>query len=289
MKPIDPKVQAAWADHNRHFDKYHFVYPVISRRAQGISLGINLNPDGKCNFDCPYCQVDRTIAPPIFPNLTPETVKEELTRALEHWKYNRFTDSPRFQSMEDSLLGLKDICLSGDGEATTVPFFSLICQVMADVQQNLAPEGTKLVLITNATRLQNAKVQEGLAFLTKHNGEIWGKLDAGTQEHFERMSRSVFQIDQIEKNLTDVSQKSPLRIQTMLCAWNGDFPSQLELETYAERLKRIASQATTLLEVQLYTVVRRTATDQATPLPKEFLEETAQWLAKQISVPVGAY
>jgi hypothetical protein len=34
---------------------------VISRRSGGLSIGVNLNPDKICNFDCIYCQVDRTV------------------------------------------------------------------------------------------------------------------------------------------------------------------------------------------------------------------------------------
>src|SRR2546428_8522728 len=46
--------------HERTFDANRFVYPVLSRRSGGISIGVNLNPDKICNFDCIYCQVDRT-------------------------------------------------------------------------------------------------------------------------------------------------------------------------------------------------------------------------------------
>ncbi|MEX0791938.1 MAG: radical SAM protein, partial [Pirellulaceae bacterium] len=45
--------------HERGFEANKFVYPVLSRRSKGISLGVNLNPDKRCNFDCIYCQVDR--------------------------------------------------------------------------------------------------------------------------------------------------------------------------------------------------------------------------------------
>ena len=48
------------SDHARQFDELRFVYPVVSRRSKGLSLGVNLNPDKVCNFHCPYCQVDRT-------------------------------------------------------------------------------------------------------------------------------------------------------------------------------------------------------------------------------------
>src|SRR6478736_6133962 len=38
-----------------------FVYAVISQRAHGLSIGINLNPDKCCNFDCAYCEVNRDL------------------------------------------------------------------------------------------------------------------------------------------------------------------------------------------------------------------------------------
>ena len=47
------------AQHARTYQQNRFVYPVLSRRSGGLSLGINLNPDKVCNFDCIYCQVDR--------------------------------------------------------------------------------------------------------------------------------------------------------------------------------------------------------------------------------------
>src|SRR6185295_20336399 len=44
----------------RDFLDNRFVYLTISPRARGLSIGVNLNPDRKCNFDCVYCEVDRT-------------------------------------------------------------------------------------------------------------------------------------------------------------------------------------------------------------------------------------
>ena len=46
-------------DHRRELDQNRYVYAVVSRRARGLSIGVNLNTDKLCNFDCPYCQVDR--------------------------------------------------------------------------------------------------------------------------------------------------------------------------------------------------------------------------------------
>ena len=43
--------------HSRNlFQDNRFVYAVVSRRSGGVSIGVNLNPDKYCNFDCVYCQ-----------------------------------------------------------------------------------------------------------------------------------------------------------------------------------------------------------------------------------------
>ena len=59
-------VIAAHGDHPRQFQEFQFVYPVVSRRSHGISIGLNTNPNKACNFDCVYCQVDRSAAPAVL-------------------------------------------------------------------------------------------------------------------------------------------------------------------------------------------------------------------------------
>jgi hypothetical protein len=38
----------------RDFLDNRFVYAVVSARARGLSVGINMCPDKNCNFDCVY-------------------------------------------------------------------------------------------------------------------------------------------------------------------------------------------------------------------------------------------
>src|SRR5262245_49339560 len=57
---LAPAALPLLARHERLFEGIRFVYPVLSRRSDGLSVGVNLNPDKVCNFDCIYCQVDRT-------------------------------------------------------------------------------------------------------------------------------------------------------------------------------------------------------------------------------------
>ena len=45
-------------NHQRDAANLTYIYPVLSRRAGGISVGINLNINRKCNWACVYCQVE---------------------------------------------------------------------------------------------------------------------------------------------------------------------------------------------------------------------------------------
>ncbi|MCA9259705.1 MAG: hypothetical protein KDA61_10920, partial [Planctomycetales bacterium] len=68
--------------HPRSYQTNRFVYPVLSRRSGGISLGVNLNPDKICNFDCVYCQVDRRVAPQVT-EVDRDVLAAELVEMLE--------------------------------------------------------------------------------------------------------------------------------------------------------------------------------------------------------------
>ena len=60
--------QLTVTDHDRDAAHRTYVYPVVSRRAGGVSVGINLNPNNACNWRCIYCQVPgltRGTAPAI--------------------------------------------------------------------------------------------------------------------------------------------------------------------------------------------------------------------------------
>ena len=44
-------------NHNRDIAGLKYIYPVLSRRAGGLSVGINFNTNNACNWRCIYCQV----------------------------------------------------------------------------------------------------------------------------------------------------------------------------------------------------------------------------------------
>src|SRR5260370_11596321 len=69
-------------DHRRTFVDNLYVYAVVSRRSKGVSVGLNLNPDKICNFDCVYCQVDRKT-PPLVAHVEMPRLIEELEEMLD--------------------------------------------------------------------------------------------------------------------------------------------------------------------------------------------------------------
>jgi len=262
-----------WAEHNRRFADFNSVYPVISRRAKGLSVGINCTPNRVCSFDCIYCQVRRDSGKKInFPNA--EEIIFELKKILYIYRQTKLAE--HFPNIEEKNRMLKDIALSGDGEPTLYPHFAELCEALQKIQSE-CPEKPKLTLITNA-----AQICDGLEYLT----EIWGKLDAGTDEflQFINRPRKKINIASIENNLKFIVSKFPLRIQTMFCEARGKAPSETEIESYSLIVQRIYEiNPDNLLSVQLYSVVRQTAENSVKPLPKEFLENVKKKLQEKNS------
>src|SRR5438270_11887785 len=65
----------------RDFLGNRFVYVVVSSRARGLSIGVNMNPDKRCSFDCVYCEVNRTTAPSDL-KIDIDVLARELQRTL---------------------------------------------------------------------------------------------------------------------------------------------------------------------------------------------------------------
>src|SRR6478672_896764 len=66
----------------RDFLDNRFVYTVISPRARGMSIGVNMNPDKRCNFDCIYCEVDRENVNGKTTELDVNVMATELQKTL---------------------------------------------------------------------------------------------------------------------------------------------------------------------------------------------------------------
>lgn len=285
----DSFLKEAWADHSRLWEKNIWVYPVISRRAKGLSIGVNLNPDKHCSFSCVYCQVDRSIPGPTNA-LDIDALTQELELIIQEYQKNGLTSFGHFKEIDQSKRQIKDISLSGDGESTLVPEFAAVCERLLEIQKKYSQYPLKLTLITNSTRLDQERVREGLRFLTELNGEIWAKLDAGSEEWFQKVNVSPYSLNKVQQNIELTVRDFPTRIQSMWCQVDGMLPSSEEIDLYVKRVKAIYKcSPENLLEVQLYSVVRYTACPNVLPVPEEFLQEVALKLADEIPTPTGIY
>ena len=244
-------ILAAHRQHPRRFDEFQYVYPVLSRRSHGISIGINVNPDKVCNFDCIYCQVDRTT--PATVTKFDLAVAEEELRAMLAMDFSKHAP---FDSVPKQKLRINDIALSGDAEPTTLKNFSATIEMIARVK----PAGVKIVLITDAGGLDRADVKRGLGIMDANNGEIWAKLDAGTEGYFKLINRTKIPFARILKNITDAARKRPIVIQTLFLKIRGEGPAAEEIGAYCGRLRDIVAAGGAIKLVQVYTLARKAMT-----------------------------
>lgn len=274
--------------HERSFETNKFVYPVLSRRSEGISIGVNLNPDKVCNFDCIYCQVDRTTQSDTqFVEV--ERLLAELDATLDLVTSGAIYETEKFRDTPRELRRLNDIAFSGDGEPTTHKNFDEIIAACADVKRRHGLDNVKLVLITNASMLHRPHVQRGLAILDENNGEIWAKLEAGTEEYFQLVDRTPIPFRQILDNITAAAKVRPLVIQALFMRVHGQPPPPEELAAFCERLSEITAAGGKLKLVQVYTVARQPAESFVAPLAEAEVDAIVNLVEQRTGIPAKAY
>lgn len=279
---------AAVQDHARSFADFTFVYPVISRRSRGLSIGINLNPDKLCNFDCVYCEVDRRT-PGKASKLPLEQIRDELVTLIRWAKDGSLAKHPKFSQVPELTRDIKDIAFSGEGEPTMVRNFAECVQMVANVRRAEHLDRTQIVLITNAVGLDKADVKRGLAILDANNGVIWGKLDAGTEAYFKQVNRSNVRFDRILKNLLETARARLIVIQSLFLKLHGECMPPTELNEYCRRLTEMLEAGARVREVHAYTVARPTPELYASKLAKEELDGIAATIRNLAGLPVVTF
>jgi wyosine [tRNA(Phe)-imidazoG37] synthetase (radical SAM superfamily) len=275
-------------NHARIFERNRFVYPVLSRRSGGISIGVNLNPDKVCNFDCIYCQVDRrSQSETRFVEI--DALLAELTSTLELVASGAIYETDKFRSVPENLRRLNDIAFSGDGEPTTYKNFDEIMERCAAVKRAAGLADVKIVLITNASMFHRPHVQRGLELLDRNNGEIWAKLDAGTDEYYHLIERTPIPFRQILDNITAAAKMRPIVIQSLFMRVNGEPPTPAELEAFCDRLNEITAAGGQLKLVQIYTIARRPAESYVAPLANDEVDAIVNLVRERTALNTIAY
>jgi wyosine [tRNA(Phe)-imidazoG37] synthetase (radical SAM superfamily) len=258
----------------RDFLDNRFVYAVVSARARGLSVGINMCPDKQCNFDCVYCEVNRMAGAQDL-ILDVDLMAAELRQTLAFVRSGRLRERPWYRNVPDELLQLRHIALSGDGEPTLSPKFAEALQAVIHVRALGGFPFLKLVLLTNATGLDLPHVQQGLRYFTRSD-EIWAKLDGGTQAYLNKVNRSEVSLDKILSNILLLGRQRPVVVQSLFPAINGEEPPLEEIEQYAGRLLDLKKAGAQISLVQIYSATRPAPNSQSGHLPLKVLSRIAQ-------------
>jgi wyosine [tRNA(Phe)-imidazoG37] synthetase (radical SAM superfamily) len=255
----------------RDFLDNRFVYTVISARARGLAVGVNLCPDRKCSFACVYCEVHRNGD--SHGRLEVEPMAAELKKTLAFVRSGRLRERPWYRTLPDELLQLRHVALSGDGEPTLSPLFGQALQAIVHIRA-LGETPFKLVLMTNATGLDRAPVQQGLKYFTQSD-EIWAKLDGGTQAYVNKVNRSEVRLEKILSNILSVARVRPVVIQSLFPAINAEEPPLEEIDQYSHRLLELKNAGANISLVQIYSANRPAPNSDSGHLPLRVLSRIA--------------
>ncbi len=245
-------------DHRRSLGENRYVYPVVSRRSGGLSIGINLNPDKVCNFDCPYCQVDRTV-PPVVRKVDEERLLAELGALLAWASDGSLWERSPFDTVQPKHRKLCDIAFSGDGEPTSYTGLGALIDRVADLRDDWGFDSVPLVAITNASLFHRPLVSQALHRLRVRGGIVWAKLDAGTNDYFQWICGTRLSLDRICANILEAAKEDPVHIQAMFLQKDGEAASEEELDSWAQRLQELVEGGARIERVQVYTVARKPA------------------------------
>ncbi len=261
--------------HDRDVAGMTYVYPVVSRRARGVSLGVNLNPNNACNWRCVYCQVPglvRGVGPAIDLALLERELEEMLAALLDGDYMERHVPAEARR--------LNDVALSGNGEPTGSPDFEAALEVVGCALERRGLVGSlKVVLITNGSMVHGERVQQGLRRLADLGGEVWFKLDRATDAGQREVNDATTGAERSLANLRTAADLCPTWIQTCVFARNGAPPSDEELDAYLSALGDLRATPPSQLEgVLLYGLARPSHQPEApelSALPAEWLQAFA--------------
>ncbi|MEY3746380.1 radical SAM protein [Candidatus Methylopumilus planktonicus] len=236
-------------DHSRELSGLKYIYSVISRRAGGLSIGVNLNVNNACNWQCIYCEIPnltRGSPPPI----ELDVLEDELRFFLHEIIHGDYME--KNVAIEDR--HLKDIAFSGNGEPTSAEEFPQVILIVKKILEefNLLHK-IKIRLITNGSLMHKESVLEGIQVLAKMNGEVWFKVDAALEENSKVINQVNIKPQQAIDRLKRCSEICPTFVQTCIFTIDNKEPNNKEIDAY---IKLIDSAKKSIKGVHLYGIAR---------------------------------
>lgn len=251
-------------DHSRDSVGLKYVYPAMSRRSGGLSIGINFNPNSACNWRCIYCQVPDLMRG-TAPEMDFELLEQELRLFLADVLHGDFYD--RFE-IPEALRVIKDIAISGNGEPTSLVGFEKAIALIGDIATELGVlPSANFVLITNGSLMHQTKVQMGLKRLNHYNGQVWFKLDSATEQGRKLINNTDQSAQKALVGIISCAQLCKTKLQTCVVNYQGQGLLESEKTAYLELLKQIKKR-TNIREIMLYTIARTSFQPEAVDIVK---------------------
>ena len=237
--------------------------PVHSRRL-GISLGINLLPEGGklCSFDCVYCECglnsERRTHNPLP---SADEVETALINTLKALKNENITPDV--------------FTFAGNGEPTLNPHFPEVVDRVIKIRNEYCPQA-RISILSNATQIHRPEIREALM---KFDNNIQ-KLDTVSRAYIYKVDRPQGHYDVEEQIMHLASFDGHVIIQTMFMDGTLDGESVCNttpeyVEPYIEALKRIRP-----CKVMIYTIDRETPVKGLLKAKPEVLDAIAEQIRK---------
>ena len=270
-------------NHDRNIFQGKYIYPVVSRRAGGLSLGINLNTNNACNWQCIYCEI---------PNLIrgkPEAIDLlKLENELDYW-LDEIINKSFLDQYTDKKTEFKDIAFSGNGEPTASKEFGAVTKIIIKkISKFNLGHKIKIRLITNGSYISDPKIQKALASIKKFNPEVWFKIDHVRPEEVMAINQINLSTKNLKKNLEACLNKCPTIIQTCLFRIDKKLPKQGALGAYINFLKPYEKK---IKGIHLYSLARpseQSSKDKLTRLTQAGIEDIAIKI-KVLKIPINIY
>ena len=257
------------SDHNRSFIHMTYVYPVVSRRAGGVSVGINLNPNNACNWHCAYCQVPGLVRG-AAPEIDLAQLEDELRRFLDELLHGSFMAD----HVPPEAQVIRDIAFSGNGEPTSSKAFAEIVERVVAIRDAAGLAAVPIRLITNGSLVDRPYVQKALRSLATAGGEVWFKLDGGRVEEFMRINGVDLAPEAHARRLALCASLCPTWVQTCMVRWDDEAPSEAMMGAYLAALELAGPSA--LRGAHLYGLARPSLQPEAGHLQRMSGEELEQ-------------
>jgi wyosine [tRNA(Phe)-imidazoG37] synthetase (radical SAM superfamily) len=245
--------QLLTTNHSRDIAGLKYIYPVMSRRAGGLSIGVNFNPNNACNWRCIYCQVP-DLHPGNAPEMDFQLLGQELTGFLDYVLHGDFFDDFHIESGQRVI---KDLAISGNGEPTSLKYFRQAISLIGEIgsEAGIFPE-SRFVLISNGSLLHQQSVQNGLTALAAYHGEMWFKLDSATEVGRKLTNNTGQSQSKLLENISIASSLCPIKLQTCMLHYQDRLWTDSEQQAYLQLLQALKASEVAVQKIMLYSLAR---------------------------------